>query len=123
MKPTLDACIRRAAAADGGQDLIDEINQACRQGRAFCIGSAQVRIVLRLRFRDGEPYVVVWLAASTLRDGLRRYTPLIQAMTRQVGGRWAEFATRRRGFLRLARRLGFEPLAEEEGLLRFKIPL
>ncbi|ACR69172.2 hypothetical protein DBV23_17135 [Edwardsiella ictaluri] len=123
MTPALYHQIIRAAADDGGLSLLDDINRTCRQGMALCIGSDHVRIVLRLRLRDGVPYVVVWLAASTLPDGLRRYTPLVKMMIRQVGGHWAEFATRRRGFIRLARRLGFERLEDEGAFLRFKIPL
>ncbi|ENP0421832.1 hypothetical protein ACW6AV_001403 [Edwardsiella piscicida] len=123
MTPALYHQLIRAAADDGGQSLLDDINRTCRRGEALCLGSEQVRLVLRLRLRDGVPYVVVWLAASTLPDGLRRYTPLVKMMTRQVGGLWAEFATRRRGFVRLAGRLGFERLADEGAFLRFKIPL
>jgi hypothetical protein len=111
------------SAASGDAGMLTEISEAIAKGEAFCFGSSDARIVLRPRSKNGVPYVVVWLGASTGQDGLVRYTPHVQELTRMIGGRWAEFYTSRKGFIRIARRLGFERLPDEDGLMKFKIPV
>lgn len=104
-------------------DEMTRIEQAVADGRAFIFGTETERIVLRPMSADGIPYVIVWLGISVSRDGLIRLTPEVKKMTRQIGGRWAEFYTKRPGFIRIARRLGFERMPDEDGLMKFKIPV
>lgn len=120
---TLQKCLQRAISDAGGMPMLEEIQDACRNKQAFCFGADDARIVLRPRSRDGVPYVVVWLGVSTSLDGLDRYTPKVQELTRMIGGRWAEFYTARKGFIRKARQLGFERLPDEDGLMKFRIPV
>ncbi|UXD25304.1 hypothetical protein FORC065_2500 [Yersinia enterocolitica] len=103
--------------------LLLNIRHACHQQQAFWFSAADAVLVLRPRVSDGMPYVLVWLAVSTRRKGLEHYLPTLQYLTRRMGGRWAEFYTVRRGFTRIAGRLGFERMADEEGFMRFKIPV
>lgn len=104
-------------------DQMNEIDKAVSRGDACVFGNDTERIVLRLRLKDGVPYVVVWLGLSVSQDGLLRNTPEVKKLTRAVGGRWAEFYTRRKGFIRISRRLGFERLPDQDGFMKFKIPV
>ncbi|HDL7691797.1 TPA: hypothetical protein PXP51_001581 [Yersinia enterocolitica] len=103
--------------------LLLNIRHACRQQQAFWFSAEDAVLVLRPRVSDGMPYVLVWLAVSTRRKGLEHYLPTLQYLTRRMGGRWAEFYTVRQGFIRIARRVGFERMADEEGFMRFRIPV
>lgn len=123
MNKTLDEELAAFFACCGNENLQQEIQDACHKKQAFCFGADDARIVLRPRSRDGVPYVVVWLGVSTSLDGLDRYTPKVQELTRMIGGRWAEFYTARKGFIRKARQLGFERLPDEDGLMKFRIPV
>ncbi|CAI0693978.1 Uncharacterised protein [Serratia fonticola] len=123
MSKSLDDKLAEFFAKNGDENLKDEIQNACRKKQAFCFGADDARIVLRPRSRDGVPYVVVWLGVSTSLDGLDRYTPKVQELTRMIGGRWAEFYTARKGFIRKAKQLGFERLPDEDGLMKFRIPV
>ncbi len=120
---SLERYLHRVAKDSGDDELLNAIQNACREKQAFCFGADDARIVLRPRIKDGVPYVVVWLGVSTATDGLLRYTPRVQELTRMIGGRWAEFYTRRKGFIRVARRLGFVRLPDEDGLMKFRIPV
>lgn len=120
---SLERYLYRVAKDSDDGDLLNSIQNACREKQAFCFGADDARIVLRPRMKDGVPYVVVWLGVSTATDGLLRYTPRVQELTRMIGGRWAEFYTRRKGFIRVARRLGFVRLPDEDGLMKFRIPV
>lgn len=120
---TLEEKVLALAKRSPDQNLVTDIQNACREKQAFCFGAEDARIVLRPRMKDGVPYVVVWLGVSTATDGLLRYTPRVQELTRMIGGRWAEFYTDRKGFIRVARRLGFARLPDEDGLMKFRIPV
>lgn len=104
-------------------EQMDEIADAVESGKAMIFGNDTDRIVLRLRLKDGVPYVVVCLGVSVSNNGLDRNTPIIKKMTRDVGGRWAEFYTVRKGFIRIAKRFGFERLPDVDGFMKFKIPV
>lgn len=123
MSKTIDEQTADFFAKSGNKKLKNEIQDACRKKQAFCFGADDARIVLKPRSCDGIPYVVVWLGVSTSIDGLERYTPKVQELTRMIGGRWAEFYTARKGFIRKARQLGFERLPDEDGLMKFRIPV
>ncbi len=112
---------RRVEYESGDTNLLSNIQNACRKKQAFCFGTEDTRIVLRPRSYHGIPYVVVWLGVSTKKDALAYWLPHVQELTRMVGGRWAEFYTVRKGFIRVAQRLGFERLPDEFGLMKFKI--
>ncbi|WEF10294.1 hypothetical protein M9782_13815 [Pectobacterium actinidiae] len=117
----MDELIKRVALDSREPKLITNIQDACRKKQAFCFGTDDTRIVLRPLSYHGIPYVVVWLGVSTRKDALASWLPHVQELTRMAGGRWAEFYTARKGFIRVARRLGFERLPDEYGLMKFKI--
>lgn len=100
-----------------------ELEQSIASGRAFVFGTETDRIVMAPRARDGILHVVIWLGISVSRDALIRLTPEVQKMTRAIGGRWAEFYTVRKGFIRIASKLGFERMPDEDGVMKFRIPV
>lgn len=108
-------------AASGDTDLLNKISDAIANNEAFCFGTDDIRMVLRPRMKNGIPYVVVWLGVSTRRDGLIKYLPQLKELTRMIGGQWVEFYTKRKGFIRVAPKLGFERQPDEEGLMKFKM--
>ncbi|MEI7375680.1 hypothetical protein [Dickeya chrysanthemi] len=114
---------QRVERESGDRNLLNNIQSACHKKQAFCFGTDDTRIVLRPRSYYGIPYVVVWLGVSTRKDALAYWLPHVQELTRMAGGRWAEFYTVRKGFIRVAQRLGFERLPDEFGLMKFKIPV
>ncbi|GKV98799.1 MULTISPECIES: hypothetical protein [Pectobacterium] len=115
--------INRVAADSREPSLIKNIQNACCKKQAFCFGTDATQIVLVPKSRNGIPYVFVWLAVSTEPDSIVRYLDEVKALTRMIGGRWVEFNTARKGFIRVAAKLGFERLPNEEGFMTFKIPV
>ena len=101
--------------------LPDEIEDACRKGLAFCTGDAHTRVVLRLMQRDGARYVLVWLGISHGTGALAKFNPVVSALTRAAGADWFEFCTTRRGFIRMADKLGFVRLPDDaQGRMWFR---
>ncbi|MGL4486135.1 MAG: hypothetical protein ACRCUG_03900 [Yersinia sp. (in: enterobacteria)] len=123
LQTILDSKLAQIASDIGDPDLLIHVQDACRKKQAFCFSAEDAVIVLRPRMREGILYVVVWLGISNGQQGLVKYTLEVQKLTRMIGGRWAEFYTARKGFIRIARQFGFERLADEDGLMKFKIPI
>ncbi len=118
----LEHCMQRVMVDTDNPELLSEIQDACRKKQAFCFGALDGQLVLKPMVKDGVPYVLVWLALCTGQNGVERYLPEVQRLTRLSGGRWAEFHTTRKGFIRLARRLGFERMPDDEdGFMVFRI--
>ncbi|EKN3739665.1 TPA: hypothetical protein ACPZQZ_002009 [Yersinia enterocolitica] len=123
LQTTFTSKLARIASDASDPELLIHVQDACRNKQAFCFSADDAVIVLRPRMKEGIPYVVVWLGISSGPHGLVKYTQEVQQLTRMIGGRWAEFYTARKGFIRIARRLGFERLVDEDGLMKFKIPV
>ncbi|HEC8684645.1 TPA: hypothetical protein R4C62_004066 [Salmonella enterica subsp. enterica serovar Oranienburg] len=114
--------MQRVMVDTGNPELLSEIQDACSKKQAFCFGAPDGQLVLKPMVKDGVPYVLVWLALCIGQNGVERYLPEVQRLTRLSGGRWAEFHTTRKGFIRLARRLGFERMPDDEdGFMVFRI--
>ncbi|EGG3070117.1 hypothetical protein MOR33_004047 [Salmonella enterica] len=124
MADKLQLYLHRVMNDTGNPELLNEIQNACRKKQAFCFGAPDGRLVLKPMMKDGIPYVLVWLGICTGQDSVVRYLPEVKTLTRMTGGRWAEFHTTRRGFIRLARQLGFEQMPDDEdGFMVFRIPV
>ncbi|CNJ88791.1 Uncharacterised protein [Yersinia aldovae] len=123
LQTTFISKLARIARDAGDPELLIHVRDACRKKQAFCFSADDAVIVLRPRMKEGIPYVVVWLGISNGQQGLVKYTPEVQSLTRMIGGRWAEFYTTRKGFIRIAKRLGFERMPDKDGLMKFKIPV
>ncbi|MDT7375799.1 hypothetical protein [Citrobacter freundii] len=113
--------INRVAADVNEPDLFERIKDACRKKQAFCFGDENTRVVLRLMERDGEKYMLVWLGISSGTGALAKFNPIVTELTRAAGAGWFEFCTIRRGFVRVAGKLGFIRLPDDEqGRMRFR---
>lgn len=118
----LERRMQRVMADTGNPNLLNEIQDACRKKQAFCFGAPDAQIVLKPMVKDGIPYVLVWLGICDGCDGVARYLPEVKKLTRMSGGRWAEFHTTRKGFIRLGKRLGLERMPDDEdGFMVFRI--
>ncbi|MEE3649449.1 MULTISPECIES: hypothetical protein [unclassified Brenneria] len=120
---SIEQLINQVSADVGEPELLTKIQSACRKKQAFCFGTDRGRIVLRPQMRNGVPYVFIWLAVSEEPESISRYLDEVKTLTRMAGGRWIEFNTARKGFIRIAEKLGFERLPDEEGSMTFKIPV
>ncbi len=123
MAKPIEALIDKISQDVKHPNLISQTQDACRKKQAFCFGADRARLVLQPMSKDGIPYVFIWLAASTEPDSIARYLHEVKTLTRLIGGRWIEFYTARQGFIRLAARLGWDRLPNEDGLMKFKIPM
>lgn len=104
--------------------LMPEIHDACLNKQAFLFVRPEGGWVLKPLAENGTVGVLVWAAWSNGRDGMGRYQPEIEQLARQIGGRWLRFHTRRRGFLRLAPRLGWRRVADSvDGSMTFELIL
>ncbi|MFB5948376.1 hypothetical protein [Klebsiella pasteurii] len=99
--------IKRVADDVNEPELLSVIQSACRKKQAFCFGDADTRVVLRLMERDGEKYILVWLGVSRGTGALEKFNPIVTELAREAGAGWFEFCTTRRGFIRVAGKLGF----------------
>lgn len=106
--------IQRVACDVGEPHLLDNIQDACRKKQAFCFGDDDTRVVLRLKERNGEKYMLVWLGVSHGTGALEKFNPIVTELTRAAGAGWFEFCTTRRGFVRAAGRLGFVRQPDDE---------
>ncbi len=106
--------IRRVGKAVNEPHLLQDIQNACRNKQAFCFGDDSTRVVLKKQKRDGVTYILVWLGISSGAGALEKFNPIVSEFTRQAGGKWFEFCTVRRGFIRVAGKLGFERMPDDE---------
>lgn len=101
------ALIDKVASDVNEPDLFENIKDACRKKQAFCFGDETTRVVLKLMEREGVRYMLVWLGVSTGIGALEKFNPIVTEISRAAGAEWFEFCTTRRGFLRVAGKLGF----------------
>lgn len=99
--------IQRVSGDVNEPNLLSDIQDACRKKQAFCFGDADTRVVLRLMEREGEKYMLVWLGVCRGVGALEKFNPIVTELARAAGAGWFEFCTTRRGFVRVAGRLGF----------------
>lgn len=104
---TFISLINKVATDVNEPDLFENIKDACRKKQAFCFGDETTRVVLKLMEREGLRYMLVWLGVSTGIGALEKFNPIVTEISRAAGAEWFEFCTTRRGFLRIAGKLGF----------------
>ncbi|EOW9993617.1 TPA: hypothetical protein ACVZ92_000461 [Escherichia coli] len=115
--------MQRVVRNSRNPEFMNEVKDACFKKQAFCFEAPDGFLVLRsVLSADGIPYVLVLLGVCTGSNSVERYLPEVKTLTRLAGGRWAEFHTARRGFIRLGKRLGFERMPDDEdGFMVFRI--
>lgn len=101
---------------------MDELDVAISQGKARVLGTETERIVYAVRGENKQRHLVVWLGVSVAQDGLQRHTESMRKISSALGCGWFEFYTKRKGFIRIAPRLGFERMPDEEdGVMKFRL--
>lgn len=107
--PRVDLAVNLVGRDCGRSRLFDEVDLDCREERAFLFGNDEVFTILRPRVVDGAKIVEVVVAfAEEPVDALATYIDTIRQLAREIGATQLEFWTARRGFERLAPRLGWE---------------
>ncbi|EFA0463603.1 hypothetical protein DMQ02_004609 [Escherichia coli] len=100
--------MQRVVRNSRNPEFMNEVKDACFKKQAFC-------------FEAPDGFLVL-LGVCTGSNSVERYLPEVKTLTRLAGGRWAEFHTARRGFIRLGKRLGFERMPDDEdGFMVFRI--
>lgn len=99
---------------------MDELHDAVCQGNAHVLGTKTERIVYAIR---GNPrHMIIWLGISVRTDGLLRHTETMRKLAADLGCKWFEFYTKRKGFIRVASRFGFERMPDEDdGVMKFRL--
>lgn len=117
----ISSLISRVARDVNEPGLQHDIEQACRRKQAFCFGDDNTCVVLKLQVRDGEKSMLVWLGVSDGAGALEKFNPVVTELTCAAGCAWFEFCTVRRGFIRVAGKLGFirQP-DDEQGRMWFR---
>lgn len=98
--------LRRIEAENPG--ALMEAMAMCKARRAFLFDKPDGGFVLMPLVEDGVTGVLLWLAWSTARDGIAKYHGEVEQLTRQIGGQWIRFYSRRKGLSRVAVRLGWK---------------
>lgn len=112
--------LRRMMTETLEPDLPTQVCNALQQRRACLFVRGDDGFVLR-PVLDGQVLgVVIWVGWGQ-GGAPARHLPEVCQLARRVGARWLRFHTARRGFLRVAPRLGFVRLPDDEsGLMVFE---
>lgn len=86
--------------------LYAQVFVACRRSRAFLFESPEGFVVLRPLASKG---LWIWIAESNRPVDRLSYLNEIIDLARQVGAKYLGFGSDRKGFYRVAPKLGFEP--------------
>ena len=86
--------------------LYHRIEQACLNRRAFLFVADAGFVVVK---PVPGPGLLVWVAHADRPADQERYQAFIEQLASDIGGRFIRFLSNRRGFKRLAWRLGYVP--------------
>jgi hypothetical protein len=111
-----------------GQDcnrphLHSSIRRACLNKRAFLFVAPKGFVVLKPRAKDGLKSILVWVAYSKSGTAISDYSDDIENLARETGSSHLDFYTVRRGFDRLAPKLGWSKKHVEGDFSVWRKPL
>lgn len=115
--------ISRIASDTGNPRLSAELQDAIRNRVAFLFVRGDDGFVLKPVSEQGETGVLVWVGWG---DGgaPERHLPEVKRLARMIGARWLRFHSARRGWLRVAPRMGWVRQPDDaDGLFVFQINL
>ena len=96
----------------GDEIPLEAVLRECIEDRAhFLMGEGREFVILKgcSRSWTDEEYLLVWCAWSKNGNAINKHWAEICEIGRRAGFRTLEFWTKRKGFERLAKRLGVEP--------------
>lgn len=89
--------IRQIGDSVNDPDLYLNIEKACREKQAFLFSEQNSFAVLTFK----QNSLLIWIAFSDMRSGLKNYFPKFEQMAREVGATSIEFWSARKGFARI----------------------
>ena len=105
--------IDKIAAQCGEPDLLQRIRHACLNQQAFLFVRGDDGFVLKPVVVDGVVEVLVWAGWGS-NGAPARHLEEVKRLARMIGARRIRFHTVRKGFLRVAPRIGFTRSGTDE---------
>lgn len=119
----INSKLLRIATDSGDQTLIKKIRDAIRNRMAFLFVRGDDGFVLKPVVEDGAIGVIVWAAWGD-NHAPRRHLNEVKSLARKIGARWIRFHSARKGWLRVAPRMGWARQADDaDGFYVFQITL
>lgn len=115
--------LERIARDTGNPELSAELQDAIRNGVAFLFVRGDDGFVLKPIAENGVTGVLVWVGGG---DGgaPERHLPEVKRLARLIGARWLRFHSSRKGWLRVAPRMGWKRQPNDaDGFYVFQIDL
>ncbi|MND45011.1 hypothetical protein D3C81_610860 [compost metagenome] len=119
----VSAALKRITRDTGRPNLPLELQDAIRNRVAFLFVRGDDGFVLKPQAEDGVIGVLVWVGWG---DGgaPERYLPEVKRLARLIGARWLRFHSVRKGWLKVAPRMGWvRQLDDADGFYVFQINL
>lgn len=115
--------LQRIAADSGDLTLIEKIRDAIRNGVAFLFVRDDDGFVLKPVAEDGVTGVIIWAGWGD-NHAPERHIDEVKLLARQIGARWIRFHSARKGWLKVAPRMGWVRQANDtDGFYVFQITL
>lgn len=115
--------IHRIASDSGNLNLATELQDAIRNRVAFLFVRGSDGFVLKPVVELGVAGVLVWVGWGE-GGAPERHLPEVKRLARLIGARWLRFHSARKGWLRVAHKMGWKRQPDDaDGLLVFQIDL
>ena len=119
----MKAALGRIGKSVGEPNLPSNIASACLQKQAFLFVRGADGFVLKPLAEDGVIGVLVWVGWGDGRAP-ERHLPEVKRLARLIGARWLRFHSVRKGWLKVAPRMGWVRQPDDaDGLYVFQINL
>ena len=122
MKDLMRNLITRIATDTGNPCLSDELQDAIRNRVVFLFVRGTDGFVLKPVMEAGACGVLVWVGWGE-QGAPVRHLPEVKRLARMIGARWLRFHSTRRGWLKVAPKMGWVRQPDDEGMLVFQINL
>lgn len=117
------AAIHRICADTGDHHLPQKLQDAIRNWVAFLFVRGSDWFVLRPVVESGIGGVIIWVGCGS-DNAPERHLDEVKHLARMIGARWLRFHSSRKGWLRVAPRLGFVRREDDDdGLMVFQLDL
>lgn len=115
--------INRIVSDTGNPRLYAELQSAIRNRVAFLFVRGSDGFVLKPVSEAGTTGVVVWIGWGE-RGATDRHLPEVKRLARMIGARWLRFHSVRKGWLKVAKRQGWQRRPDDsDGFYVFQIDL
>lgn len=115
--------LSRIARSTGDPGLHSKLQDAIRNRVAFLFVRGGDWFVLRPVVEGGIGGVIIWVGCGS-NNAPERHLDECRRLARMIGARWLRFHSTRKGWMRVAPRLGFVRKADDgDGLMVFQLDL